>query len=122
MATELQRLAPKFDEVVIDTGGRDTTSLRAALAICDTLIVPCVPRSFDVWAMSRVVDLLAEVRLSRADLKAYSFINKGELQGSENEETAAMLRELDGIEYLPAVVTYERPSATPKAGGRLSQS
>src|SRR3954467_9216473 len=33
--TQTQRLADKYDDIIIDTGGRDTTSQRAALTIAD---------------------------------------------------------------------------------------
>ena len=46
--TETLRLRSKYDDVIIDTGGRDTTSQRAALTVADILLVPFVPRSFDV--------------------------------------------------------------------------
>ena len=42
---ELERLADKYDDVVIDTGGRDTRSQRAGLSIADMLILPFNPRS-----------------------------------------------------------------------------
>ena len=40
--TEAKKLKPKYDDMVIDAGGRDTTSQRAALAIADVLLVPFV--------------------------------------------------------------------------------
>ena len=49
--TETLRLADKYADVFIDTGGRDTTSQRAALTVADVLLVPFVPRSFDVWTL-----------------------------------------------------------------------
>jgi hypothetical protein len=43
------RQAGKYDDVMIDAGGRDSTALRAALSLSDLLIVPFLPRSVDVW-------------------------------------------------------------------------
>jgi chromosome partitioning protein len=56
--TETSRLADKYETIIIDTGGRDTTSQRAALSISDILLVPFVPRSFDVWTLEKVGGLL----------------------------------------------------------------
>ena len=56
--TEIRRLSPKYDDIVIDTGGRDTTSQRAAMTVSDLYLVPFVPRSFDVWTLERVVKLI----------------------------------------------------------------
>src|ERR1700760_45773 len=52
--TETLRLAGKYDDIIIDTGGRDTTSQRAALSVAHVLLVPFVPRSFDVWTLEKV--------------------------------------------------------------------
>src|SRR5215210_7457307 len=46
--TEVLELAPKYTHVIIDVGGRDTTSQRAALTVSDVLLVPFAPRSFDI--------------------------------------------------------------------------
>jgi len=52
--TETMRLAGKYADIIIDTGGRDTTSQRAALSVAHILLVPFVPRSFDVWTLEKV--------------------------------------------------------------------
>src|SRR5215203_2034107 len=41
--TELQKIAKDYDHIIIDTGGRDTASQRAALTIADILLVPFSP-------------------------------------------------------------------------------
>lgn len=98
--TETLRLAKKYDDIVIDTGGRDTTSQRAALTVADKLIVPFVPRSFDVWTLERVARLVEEMRAANLRLQAYVFINRADPQGRDNDEAAELLREAGGLEYL----------------------
>ena len=51
LRSQVRQLAPKYDDIIIDVGGRDTGSLRAALTVADTLLIPVQPRSFDVWAL-----------------------------------------------------------------------
>ena len=58
--TETLRLREKYQDIIIDTGGRDTTSQRAALTVADMLLVPFVPRSFDVWTLEKVGALVTE--------------------------------------------------------------
>ena len=60
--TQTQRLADKYQDIIIDTGGRDTTSQRAALTIADLLLVPFVPRSFDIWTLEKVGALVGEMQ------------------------------------------------------------
>lgn len=76
--TETLRLTKKYDDIVIDTGGRDTTSQRAALTVADKLIVPFVPRSFDVWTLEKVASLVEEMRAANPRLQAYVFLNRAD--------------------------------------------
>ena len=72
MRTEVLRLAPKYQDIIIDTGGRDTTSQRAALSVADVLLVPFVPRSFDLWTLEKVAELVEEMKTANPKLHAYT--------------------------------------------------
>jgi len=98
--TETQRLAQKYATILIDTGGRDTTSQRAALTVADILLVPFVPRSFDLWTLEKVSSLVAEMRTANPDLMAYVFLNRADPRGQDNEESVEMLKEAPGLEFL----------------------
>ena len=102
--TEILELAPKYDHIIVDTGGRDTTSQRAALAVSQLLLVPFVPRSFDIWTLNKVATLVEEMRSVNPALVAYVFLNRADPQGqgTENAEAANMLGEIDGFTYLNA--------------------
>jgi chromosome partitioning protein len=93
VATQTKRLAPKYDDMVIDVGGRDTTSQRAALAVADILLIPFPPRSVDLWTSDKVTQLIDEARPFNAGLRVCAVINKGFSRGKDNEEAAEMLRE-----------------------------
>lgn len=97
---ELKRLASKYEEVVIDTGGRDTTSQRAALSVADVYLVPFNPRSFDVWTLEKVARLTQEIQTINPKLKAYAFLNRADPRGSDNQEAAEVLRDSDVLLYL----------------------
>ena len=98
--TETQRLSQKYATILIDTGGRDTTSQRAALTVADILLVPFVPRSFDLWTLEKVSSLVAEMRTANPDLMAYVFLNRADPRGQDNEESVEMLKEAPGLEFL----------------------
>ena len=74
--TEILKLAPSYDYVVIDTGGRDTTSQRAALTICNLYLVPFAPKSFDVWTLDQVGQLIEETQIVNSDRLNYALLNK----------------------------------------------
>jgi chromosome partitioning protein len=98
--TETLRLAKKYQDIIVDTGGRDTTSQRAALSVADLLIVPFVPRSFDVWTIERVASLVGEMRTANRRLQAYTFINRADPRGNDNEEVADILRENTELTFI----------------------
>lgn len=98
--TETLKLTAKYDDIVIDTGGRDTTSQRAALSVADVLLVPFVPRSFDVWTLEKVSRLVAEMRSANPALKACAFINRADPRGQDNDEAAEVIRETEALQFL----------------------
>lgn len=98
--TEVRRLADKYDDIIIDTGGRDTTSQRAALTVSDVMLVPFVPRSFDVWTLEKVSQLVAEMRAANPELTAYAFINRADPRGQDNAEAEEVIRDTEELELI----------------------
>ena len=110
VAVQVRRMTDKYEDIVIDVGGRDTASQRAALAVADTLVIPFAPTSVDLWTVDTVVALLKEARTFNRRLQAYALINKAFPRGSDNRDAADMLREY------PEHWTYlETPIGTRKA-------
>lgn len=97
--TQTLRLADKYRDIVIDTGGRDTSSQRAALSVADILLVPFVPRSFDIWTLEKVAALIHEMRPANPKLRAFTFLNRADPRGQDNDDAAQALRETEGLEY-----------------------
>jgi chromosome partitioning protein len=115
--TETTRLEPKYSDIVIDTGGRDTTSQRAALAVADVLLVPFVPRSFDVWTLEKVAEVVGEMRAANPEIKALAFLNRADPRGVDNEEAATEIRATAGLEYLDCPLGNRKAFANAGATG-----
>ena len=98
--TEVLRLSDKFKDIIIDTGGRDTTSQRAALSVADMLLIPFVPRSFDVWTLEKVSALVAEMKTINPNLQAYAFINRADPRGQDNDEASEVIKENEEIIFI----------------------
>ena len=111
--TEVLDLAPKYDHVIIDTGGRDTTSQRAALSVSDVLLIPFAPRSFDIWTVDKVATLIEEMRAVNPKVKALAFLNRTDPQGqgTENEEAAELLRGMQGLIFIDAPIRFRKAYA-----------
>ncbi|RYY13932.1 MAG: chromosome partitioning protein ParA [Alphaproteobacteria bacterium] len=113
----VQRLAPKHTHVIIDTGGRDTVSQRAALSICHTYLVPFAPRSFDVWTLDKVAQLVEEARAVNPELRALAFINRAEARGAENGEAAELIRSKPGLKFVSTSLGTRKAFAHAAAAG-----
>jgi chromosome partitioning protein len=83
---EVPKLASKYDEIVIDVGGRNTYSLRAALIVADAVLIPFQPRSVDLWAAPQMGAIIADARAARSarPLPAYAVLNATDPQGRDN--------------------------------------
>jgi len=115
--TELRRLAPKYQDVVIDTGGANTGSQRGALAICDILLVPLAPRSFDIWTLEKVGSLIEEARAINPDFKAHAVLNRADSSGDFNAQAAELIRGQPALDLLPVVIGARRAYAQAASSG-----
>lgn len=115
--SQVQQMKGKYDDIVIDTGGRDTKSQRAALLASDIYLVPFLPRSFDIWTLEKIEEVLEEVRTQNQTLKAYCFLNKADFTGSYNNEAAEPLRKSEHIEFIEAPLGYRKVYAHASSDG-----
>ena len=115
--TEVRRLAPNHDLVIIDTGGRDTTSQRAALTIANLLLVPFVPRSFDIWTLEKVAELVEEVRTVNPVLTAFAFLNRADPRGPDNAAAAEIIAEAPGLDLLETSIGSRKAFGNAAAAG-----
>ena len=121
LRAQVKQQAAKFDDIIIDAGGRDSTALRAALVLSDLLIVPFQPRSYDVWALNDIAALVDEARSVRDNLRAVAVLNcadPGE-HSADNAEAAAAVADVPQFEYL-ATPIRRRKSFANAAGAGLS--
>lgn len=99
---QVQHQAARYDDVIIDVGGQDSSSLRAALTLSDVLIVPFQPRSFDVWAMAHISRLVEDAQSVRDGLQAYAVLNCADPQsgGTDNVDAKNALEDFPQIKLL----------------------
>ncbi|WP_269452780.1 AAA family ATPase, partial [Phormidesmis priestleyi] len=100
--SEVLRMAKKYDDVVIDVGGRDTAGQRAALSMANVYVIPFLPGSFDVWTLESVGKLVEEARAFNENLKALCIINRADAKGSDNSDAAAIAKDTPGLEFIDA--------------------
>jgi chromosome partitioning protein len=116
--TQILKLKDHYDEIIIDVGGRDTTSQRAALTVADVLIVPFQPRSLDVWTIGKLSSLLDEVCAINPKLKTYAVINRADYQGKDNKEASDIINETGNIFCLDEMIYQRKAFANASAEGK----
>ena len=115
--TQILKMKDDYDDIIIDTGGRDTTSQRSALTLADIFIVPFQPRSFDVWTVGNVVSIINEIKIVNPGLKTFFFINRGDATGCDNQEAADILKEIKDVYFIPTFIGQRKAFAHAAAEG-----
>ena len=115
--TQVRQLRNKYQCIVIDVGGRDTASLRAALTVADILVVPVLPATFDVWSLDPLQELIQEAREINTELRTIVVLNAADPFGKDNEEAAAIIREKEGFDYFPHPIIRRKAFRNAAAGG-----
>ena len=115
--TQVRQLASKYDHIIIDVGGRDSVSLRAALTVAHLVLIPVQPRSFDLWGVDQTTELITEARELNESLRAVAVLNAADPQGHDNEDAASLLRDNDALELAPAILIRRKAFPNAAAGG-----
>ena len=97
--TEVDKLKEKYDNIIIDVGGRNTDSLRAALLVSKVLVVPFLPTSLDVWGLENMSDLIEQSLIYNPDLIIKTVLNRADPVGNDNKEAIALTESIKHMLY-----------------------
>lgn len=115
--SQLQKMAQDYDDVIVDVGGRDTTSQRSALSISDIFLVPFKPRSLDIWTIGSVKQMISEIKAVNVKLECFAVINQADSKGSENEDAEAVISKCPDLRCLPTPIGQRKAFANASADG-----
>ncbi len=90
---QLNKLSVDYDDIIIDVGGRDTSSQRSCLLVADILLIPFKPRSFDVWTTGEVREMISQVTSVNTCLTTIALINQSDPRGTDNQEAITLIKE-----------------------------
>jgi chromosome partitioning protein len=66
----------EYDNIIIDSGGRDTTELRISMLLADLMVVPLKAGGWDLDTLQDVNNLIGKAKQkSNVDLKSFAVIN-----------------------------------------------
>jgi chromosome partitioning protein len=118
LRTQVARQAPRYDDVVIDVGGRDSATLRVALLLADMVLIPVQPRGLDVWALADVCALVTEASSLRDGLEARAVLNLADPSFSaDNADAVSALSEYPILTLFPTPLVRRKAFANAAARG-----
>lgn len=115
--SQLLKIKPDYDDIIIDVGGRDTKSQRSALIVADIFLIPFKPRSLDVWTIGLVVNLIEEIQSVNHSLKCYAVINQADFKGSDNEQAINLISSYPAIRCFPFTIGNRKSFANASSEG-----
>lgn len=113
----LDNLRRKYQDIIIDAGGRETDSHRAALGVADVAIIPFQPSSFDTWELGKAARVVKEMRTINKKLKAYTMINLADPRGTDNEAAAEYAGAVDGLIFISQPIVNRKAFKRAAASG-----
>lgn len=106
LPTEVRDLARRYQDLIIDAGGRDSVELRSALVVAERIFIPIQPSQFDIWTLGRMDDLVKTAQGFNADLRASVIISRASTNPSVNEaaEARTLLADFEHLRLADAVI------------------
>ena len=107
LLTKLEEIDNKYDYILIDVAGRDSTIFRESLLVANTLIVPTQPSLLDLDVLEYMQEKIATARKINNDLDAYVLINRASPRSNELPDAIDFIKDFDQLKLLKTVL-FER--------------
>ena len=127
VSSEVRKLIPRYQDIIIDAGGRDSAGLRSALIVADILIVPFLAGQYDVWGVENMDQIVGEALGLNPEMKPYLVLNKQDTNPriSLASEAEALAKEMENLNILNTKlgyrVAYRRSAAEGRAVNELDK-
>ena len=119
LASQVRDLADRYDEIIIDDGGRDSMELRYALGVCDRAYIPVQPFQFDIWTIRQMDELVAMAQGLNDGLQAFIVLNRVSTNPAvrEDQETRDFFKE-ENFQHLSLLDSILRDRIAFRKSGR----
>lgn len=115
--SQIERMRSDYDDIIIDVGGRETTSLRAAISVADIFLVPFKPRSLDIWTLNDLSLVINDMKPANLMLKSFAIINQADSRGVDNEATLDILKECTELQCIDFTIGYRKAFCNASSDG-----
>ena len=96
---EVQDLAHRYQDIIIDAGGRDSLELRSALVVAEKAYIPIQPSQFDIWTLNQMDELVETAKSFNSAIQAKVIISRSSTNPSvhESDETRKLLDDFPNL-------------------------
>ena len=119
LPSQVRDLAQRYDEIVIDAGGRDSMELRYSLGVAQRAYIPVQPFQFDIWTIRQMDELVEMAQGLNEELEAFLVLNRVSTNPSvrEAQETREFFRE-EGFLHVSLLESVLRDRIAFRKSGR----
>lgn len=106
LAVEVKDLATRYQDIILDAGGRDSVELRSALVAVEKVYIPIQPSQFDIWTLNAMNTLVETAKGFNSQLQANVIISRASTNPSVQEanETRILLADFPNLQPLDIVI------------------
>ena len=106
VTSEIRDLSQRYQDIIIDAGGRDSIELRAAMTVAEKLIIPIQASQFDVWTLGAMNDLINQVLAFNESLQTFVLLNRASTNPSVSEvdEASEVMEDFEHLVLFKTVV------------------
>jgi len=106
LTTEVQDLTHRYQDIIIDAGGRDSVELRSALVVADKAFIPIQPSQFDIWTLNQMDELVETAKAFNPDIQANVIISRSSTNPSvhESDDTGKLLDDFDNLSLAGVII------------------
>jgi len=99
-------MARRYDDIIIDAGGRDSTELRESLTIADKVIIPLQASQYDIWTITRMDELVRNAKAFNPEMRASILLNRASTnpQVKESEEAKDIVSDFEDLTLLDVTI------------------
>lgn len=103
---EVKDLAHRYQDIIIDAGGRDSVELRSSLVVAEKAYIPIQPSQFDIWTLDQMDDLVETAKSFNPDLQAIVVISRSSTNPSvhESDDTGKLLDDFANLSLANVII------------------
>lgn len=114
LAQNILDLAQRYEDIIIDAGGRDSMELRYSMGVADKMVIPCQPTQFDLMTLGQMSTLVEQAQTLNPSLVAYVVLTRCATNPAvtDAQEASEVISEIPNLILLRTIlkerVSYQR--------------